>query len=247
MKLLRYIFFTVICTIAATTLYAQNKNFVDMKEFDDNSFKDAMPTVIKDSSILFQHLIGIKYGYSINGIAFNQQIRTKSIENPINFGIYYTYLHSLWESMPYFGFQTGLEYTSFGSKVLFGDEDSPDQTEIEYYYNSYVLPITVQFRTDIKMMRLMVNAGSYAYNICSEYNGKEVPATTNLYGCGLTAGGGVAVKLHPIELHLECTYRYSLSNFFNPKIYSETYWTYAHSTQLQFSVGLFYNFTRKKK
>ncbi len=255
MRLFRKILLTIIFGITTLTLYAQNeieskeevKGYINMKEFEDDSFKDAMPTVIKDSSILFQHLFGVKYGYSVNNIYFNQDIRTKAIYNPINFGVYYTYLHSLWSSMPYFGIQVGFEKSSIGTNVFYGEEDSEDEIKVEYNYNTYTLPLTTQFRTDISIIRLMVNAGGYAYYISSEANGAEVPTTTNRYGYGLTGGGGIAVKFHPIEIHLECNYRYSLSNIFDNQIFSDTYWTFTHATQLQFSVGLFYNFTKKNK
>lgn len=257
MRLLKkYILLLVVFTAGISTLQAQNevkkveeinKGYVDMKEFEDNSFEDAMPTTIKDSSILFQHLIGIKYGCSMNSVNFNQDIRTKPVYSPINVGVYYTYLHALWDSMPYFGLQVGLEYTGIGTNVFFGEEDSENETHINYSYNALMFPLTTQFRADFSIIRLMANAGAYGYYILNEANGAEIPSTTNLYGCGLTAGGGVAIKLHPIELHLECNYKYSLSNFFIPQIYSDTYWTYTHSTQLQISVGLIYNFSKKKK
>ena len=42
-------------------------------------------------------------------------------------------------------------------------------------------------------------------------------------------------------------YRYALSHFCDPKIYSEEYWTYTHANQLTFSLGVFFRLGDGKK
>ena len=96
------------------------------KEFDMNSFADAT-IKIKDSSVLSQHLIGIKAGYGMPNVSFSQDIDHKGFRTPKNFGLYYTYYHSLWKSMPYFSIQTGIEYNEIGYTHLY--EISKNQFE----------------------------------------------------------------------------------------------------------------------
>ena len=91
MKNKLYIFIlALICISVSSNIFAQNE------VFDDNSFKDAMPVKISDSTILNMHIVGVKYGFGISNVAFSQDINHKSINSPVNFGVYYNYYHSLW-------------------------------------------------------------------------------------------------------------------------------------------------------
>ena len=53
-------------------------------------------------------------------------------------------------------------------------------------------------------------------------------------------GGGVAIVMKPVELHFECNYKCGITNFSDPKMYSEQVWVYTHPTQLTFNLGLFF-------
>lgn len=248
----------LVCFPAAATLYAQNKNekrqnqatdttkqqTVDLyKEFNENSFADVGPVKIKDSSLLKQHLIGFKVGYAISSVSFSQDFDHKSIKTPIHFGIYYTYYHSLWKSMPYFGFQTGLEYNEIGYTHVSGNDQNI--TEVKNIYRAIELPILSQFRVDFWKMRLMLNIGPYAYYIMSSNLEGGIPSTTNRLGAGIMGGGGIAFIFKPIELHIECNYKYALSHFYDPQIYSTEYWLYTHSNQLAIQVGVFYRLGKR--
>lgn len=230
-----------VCIFAgnASAQVKTEKNIDIYKEFDDNSFADAVNKVT-DSTILFQHLVGIKGGYGIANVSFSQDIDHKAITTPINFGVYYTYLHSLWGYMPYFGFQTGLEYSEMGFNKITVDENDVVVDEHKQLYRSVQLPMLSQFRVDFWKMRLFLNIGPYGYYLLSTNLEDGIPTTTNTAGVGIMGGGGLAVVMNPVELHLECSYKYGITNFSDPKMYSEEIWVYTHPTQLTFSLGLFF-------
>ena len=96
-----------------TSAQTEENSEAYLKEFDLYSFKDAA-TTIKDSSVLYQHLIGVKYGYGISSVIFSHTKSHKSIASTENYGVYYTYFHSLLGTMPFFGIQTGLAKTQLG-------------------------------------------------------------------------------------------------------------------------------------
>ena len=88
---MRYKLYIILTSILL--LGGLNNLFAQNEVFDDNSFKDAMPVVIKDSTILNMHLIGVKYGFGVSNVGFSADIDHKSIKAQFNVGIYYTYYH----------------------------------------------------------------------------------------------------------------------------------------------------------
>ena len=214
-----------------------------LKEFDLYSFKDA-GTTIKDSTVLYQHLVGVKYGFGISSMIFSHTKDHKQITSTENYGVYYTYLHSLLGTMPFFGIQTGLAKTQLGYNHVteYSDNSMHEEKQV---YNAVELPLTAIFRADIDRIRLMLGIGGWGYHIYGTELPDGIPPTTKTFGFGLLGHGGIAIRLHPVELHLEASYKYGLTEFLDPNIYSEDYWVYAHATQLQFSAGLFINFGSK--
>lgn len=232
----------IICNIAI----GQNKNEVDLKEFDLESFKDASPIRIKDSSILNLHLLGVQYGYGISNMGFSIDIKHKAIKSSKNYGIYYTYFHSLWNSMPYFGLHTGIGITELGYANIREENNVVVETK-EERYTAIEIPFMTKFRIDFWKMRLMIGAGAYGYYLNS-YNGdKNIPETTNKGGYGLIGSGGLAFIFRPLELHVDCTYKYALSSFLDNQIYSKDYWLYTHANQLVVGVGLYYRIATGNK
>ena len=212
------------------------------KEFSLTSFADEEPPKIIDSATLRQHLIGVKWGYSLSNVAFSQDIEHKAIGTTSNFGLYYTYYHSLWDKMPYFGFHTGIEYNEIGyNHIIEGDpEAGTADVENKYIYQAIELPLLSQFRVDFWKMRLMINIGPYGYYIFSTDMEGGIPETTNKLGIGLMGGLGIAFVFNPVEFHIEGNYKYTMSHFYDPEIYSAEYWVYTHSNQIMLSFGIFF-------
>lgn len=238
--------FIILFSILGTGLSAQNVVVEDeayLKEFDLYSFKDAAPK-IKDSSVLYMHLIGAKWGYGMQSVSFSQSSNHKGISTMENYGIYYTYLHSMLGTMPYFGIQVGLAKSDYGythcTKVA-----ENEFTEQQQIYSAIDFSMVSLFRAEMKKMRLMLGAGGYiSYFYDTNLEG-GIPATTNKEHFGIMGQGGIAFKMNPFELHLEASYKYGLTNFYDPQIYSKDYWLYTHPSQLQITVGLQYVIGRK--
>lgn len=230
-------------SVKAQVVTSEENSEAYLKEFDMYSFKDA-GIKIKDSTVLYQHLFGVKYGYAISSVTFSNTKAHKSFASMNNYGVYYTYFHSLLGTMPFFGFQTGIAHTQLGYTHVTRYSDNSSE-ELPQVYNALELPLSSVFRADMNWMRLMFGIGGWGYYIYDTEIPGGIPSTTNQYGFGLLGQAGIAVKLNPFELHLEASYKYGLTEFLDPKIYSEDYWTYTHATQLQFSAGLFLNFGSK--
>src|SRR5574344_185108 len=222
------------------------------KEFDEHSFANASPSRIVDSSKLSGHLIGVKYGYSLSNIYFNRQINHKGITVPVEFGLYYTYYHSLWKSMPYFGIQVGLKYSESGYKLvnngIMPDKEAPSTSyaEVEERYKVIELPLISQFRMEFWKMRAMLNLGFYsAYKFSSDVSG-GFPKKSNRAECGIIGGAGVAFIMKPVELHIEGNYQYAFSLFYKPDVFDAENWIYSHANRFTISMGLFFRLNKKR-
>ncbi len=229
--------------LAAQVVTSQENNEAYLKEFDMYSFKDA-GAKIKDSTILFQHLIGVKYGYSISSVLFSHTKVHKQITSAENYGVYYTYLHSLLGTMPYFGVQIGVAKTDLGY-IHVTEYDDNTTEEQKQLYNAIEVPFTALFRGETQRIRITLGIGGWGYYIYGTNLPDGIPSTTKPAGFGLIGNVGFALKLHPFEFHFEGGYKYGLTEFLDPKMYSDEYWIYSHPTQLQFSAGLFFNFGSK--
>lgn len=236
---------TIAALLVSIAAFSQNTNDAKdpLKEFDPNSFAEA-GTKVKDSTVLYQHLIGVKWGYAKSNVAFSQSSKHKGFNSADNFGIYYTYFHSMLGNMPFFGIQIGLEKSQWGyTHVTEISENVFD--EAEQRYSGLVFPFMAMFRYDISRIRFMLGAGGYGVYIYDTELPDGMPQTTNELGFGLMGEGGIAIKFLPVEVHLTASYKYGLTHFLDPKIYSQDYWLYTHPTQFQISVGLHYNFGGK--
>ncbi len=215
-----------------------------LREFDDNTFRDAQPYKIKDSTIITQHLIGLKYGYGINKVDYSITNDHTQMESLLNLGLYYTYYHTLWGTMPFFGMQLGFELGEIGQTYVEGKDET--RVENELRFRSYTMPLTTQFRYDVGMVRIMLGVGGYFSYISSSLNDLSIPENLNRYGGGIIGNLGFALKFDPIEVHLEGGYRYSLSYLYDPTSFSDRYWVYTYPNQIQISLGLFYRFGNKE-
>ena len=207
-----------------------------LKEFDLYSFKDA-ETKIKDSSVLFMHMVGVKYGYAISSVKFMHTKIHKSIKSPVNVGVYYTYLHSLLGKMPYFGIQTGLSLTQVGYTHVNGSSDKITSEEPQIY-DAVELPLLSIFRADLDKFRLMLGIGGLLSYIYDTQLPDGIPSTTKKGNFGIMGQAGIAFKVKPFELHVEAGYKYGLTPFLDHKYYSEQQWIYTNPTQIFASAGL---------
>jgi len=204
-----------------------------------------------------QHLIGVRSGYAISGTHFKFSNDELNIGTPINFSLLYTYYHGMWGRNHCFGLQTGINYAEQGFIATY--PKYPDYTETTRY-RVIEVPFVSQFHIDFWKMRLLINMGGFAgYRLSAT---EEFPQDINdpfgtiinrkyIFDCydkridyGFIGGGGLAFKMAPMELQLECNYQYSLSMLYNPKKMSNLYYLYTYPHQLVFSLALFFQLSK---
>jgi len=209
-------------------------------------------SLLPPSLLRAQHLIGVRGGYNISGIDFQRNDTPKTVNTATNFSILYTYYHPMWEMFPYFGLQTGINFSEQG---FLTPGDHPELYDA-YRYKVFTIPLTSQFHVDFWKMRLLVNIGAYGgYRLSA----KEVLYTTTgeeikrdyVFDCydtrldyGFTGGGGLSYRIDPFEIQFECNYSYSLSTLYSPKKLSNSYYIYVYPHQLIFSLGLFFRLSK---
>lgn len=180
------------------------------------------------------HLIGIKGAYNLSSVSFNPIMEEASSVTTIkNYSISYIYFHNLWNSMPYFGFQTELYFQEQGY-TLDGERIITKAIEV---------PFTSKFHIDFWKMRLLMNAGAFVGYRTSKSNGFE--ATDYRYDYGFLGGGGLGFVMKPIEIHFEANYHYSLAYMYDPAKVSDTKRYYSHPRQLLLSVAVYFNLFSK--
>ncbi|MBQ1887007.1 MAG: outer membrane beta-barrel protein [Bacteroidales bacterium] len=226
---------------------AQIVDTVDiMKEFDEFSFRDAKVTgEVKDSTRIREHLFGVKWGMSINNLSLSIDYDKKPVTSPKNFGVYYTYYHSLWNAISLFGIETGIQFNEEGYKTQIMDSDGKLVSEGTESFSNITLPFVSQFRIDFWRMRILANAGCFVSRRTSaSFSGllpETVSSTWKKYGYGIIAGGGLAYVFRPFEIHVEANYKYNLSNLYDKaSFYADEYWVSTHTSQIIISVGLHY-------
>ena len=217
-----------------------------MKEFDEFSFRDANITgKVKDSTRLREHLLGVKWGMSVNNLTVSIDYDKKPALSPKNFGIYYTYYHSLWNSISLFGIETGVQFNEEGYKTQILDSDGNLVKEGTESFQNITVPLVSQFRYDFWRMRIIANLGCFvSYRTGAQFSGllsETVSSTWKKKGYGIIGGGGIAFVFRPLELHLEANYKYNLADLYDKaSFYADEYWVSTHTSQIIISVGLHY-------
>ena len=187
-------------------------------------------------------LIGVQYSYDISGIGFSPDISPKSTMQPINAAVLYTRYMSLWDMMPFFGFQTGIRYTTEGF--------TSEWQNCNGTYKLLEVPLISQFNYRIGPLRLLVDGGCYygyrlsvERTITDDYTGTTSISTAfdakdirNDYG--FIFGGGLGFIVGPVELHLEATYKRAMVSVYQTNKISDEYWLFGYGHQLRFSAGI---------
>lgn len=190
-----------------------------------------------------EHLLGLQYSYDLSGIGFTPDIEPKGITAPVNAALLYTCYMSLWDLMPYFGFQTGVRYTTEGFTSSWAGCNGT--------YKLLEVPLVSQFNFKIgRHFRILVNGGCYyAYRLSvdriltDDITGEQTPSSTfddmdirNDYG--FIFGGGCGLIFGPLEFHFEANYKRAMCSVYQPLKISNEYWLFGYSHQLRFSAGI---------
>lgn len=216
------------------------------------TFNDSTEVIKKPKPVERCHLIGVNYSVGFGGLYVTTSTSIQREFSPFGVGITYTYLQDLWGTMSYFGLQTGLRY----SKEGFSYENSRLEPYNTTFYEVAELPFTSLFHFEILdgYVRLLVNGGLYVgyrmkvdrpYMETDDFAATDREDTDIRFDYGIRAGGGFAIVLPPVEIHIECTYKHSFSPIYQPSRDSEYYYTYEYPNQILISVGVHFQLGRK--
>lgn len=196
-----------------------------------------------------EHLIGIKYGYSLSGVIFDPPtLGGKFASAPVNISLLYTYYHSMWGQMPYFGIQTGLKYGQEAVKLELEKENEDDKPKYRTErYTTLELPMISQFRLNFWKMRFLVNLGCYGgYRLTIDREGGFDKYDKRI-DYGLIGGAGIALVFKPVEIHLEGNYKYGFGDYYAKNKYSEDRWTYSNASTIMISLGFYIHLEKNRK
>ena len=190
-----------------------------------------------------EHLIGIKYGVSMSNIMLmTGGIETKPIIIPHQISILYTYNHSMWGLLDYFALQTGVKYAKEGYQSLYEEVLGSMTVDV------IEVPLISQFRFNVSdNFRFILNLGPYAAYRFTTDKPSGFDCYDFQFDYGIIGGGGFAIRFSPIEIHLECNYKFSLRGLYHPKVLDPNIvgaekWLWNYPTQILFSTAVFYKF-----
>lgn len=183
-----------------------------------------------------EHLLGVRYSYDITGVHFTPDIHANKVHTSKNIALLYTYYHNLWDSWNFFGIQFGAKLCQYGFTSEYNIKRM-DQT-----FTAIEVPLVSQFKLDLgKHFRVMLDIGGFGgYRI--KTTKRRFSKDINRWDYGALGGGGFALRFHPIEIHIEALYQYSLAWLYAPDTLSDEWWMYSYPNRLSFNIGLHINF-----
>ncbi|MBQ0122159.1 MAG: hypothetical protein KBS38_00860 [Bacteroidales bacterium] len=213
-----------------TGVFAQDIDFIPEMP-DDFAQLDTLPRPKQFNS---RHMIGVEYFYNIAGISANPDIGEKNVMCPLNFGVFYTYYHPLWDQMNIFGLKIGAKYTEEGYST-----ERDDYGEI---CRMVEFPLVSQFKLDFSRFRFLINIGTYwGYRLSTDKSG-GFDKYDQRHDYGVLAGAGFGILLgNSIEFHVEGNYKFSFASMYHPNKNGEMYWITAYPRTVMISAGLYFN------
>lgn len=246
------------------------------------SYVASNPQLTIDTTFVKKHkqinnysMLGVQYGVNFASAMMNPTREFAMQLMPVEVGIVYTHYSKMFGYMPYFGFQGGLFYSQQAYSFSV-DKDSgyPSSSLLGAYkvkMNVIELPVWAQMHVDFWKLKAMINIGVYAgYRLDinrTYHDGQCGPADVrrqyqnsfhkneNRFFYGVMGGGGLALMLDPIEIHLTAAYKYGLSYVHQPNIStysfetgadkSNYYYTWTNLSNIVVSVGVHYQISRR--
>ena len=223
----RFFLLLVLC-FAALPAAAQDDFIFQMP--DDFAQLDTVTRPARFKSI---HMIGASYGVNWSGVNSTPKIMQERILTYNNIGVHFTYFHALWDQLFNFGLQVGVRHGFEG--YASPREDFGETCEV------VEVPLISKFKLDFSRFRLLLNIGTYGgYRLSTDREG-GFDRYDQRIDYGIIGGGGLAVVLKPVELHLEANYKYSFASMYHTNKLSDIYWIYTYPQNLVFSASLHFH------
>ncbi|MFI3267788.1 MAG: porin family protein [Rikenellaceae bacterium] len=206
-----------------------------------------------------QHAFGVRGGAGVSSVAFSPNLETTFTDIMPTYGITYRYRGG---DTFVGGIEVDLNYVEAGYKYLTGEDY---KNSYERSWQSVELPFLWQPHVTFGKNEngsIFLNAGPYVgYTFSSSDVTYKVDGVVdsveeydfdaikdNVFNYGLMGGLGVGARFGKIEVIAEVRYVYGLSDIIkNPTKYASSSYTESPLSQLNFTVGIYYNFIKKNK
>ncbi|MFI3262611.1 MAG: porin family protein [Rikenellaceae bacterium] len=206
-----------------------------------------------------QHAFGVRGGAGSSTVAFMPLLETRMTDIKSTFGVSYRYRGG---DKFVGGIEVDLNYVETGYKYMTGEdyqnsyERSLQQIELPFLWQPHV---AFGKKDNVSFF---LNAGPYvgmtlgSSNITYKENGvvkEEIDyefdaIKDNVFNYGIMGGAGVGARFGKIEVIAEFRYVYGLSDVLkNPTKYNASSFTESPLSQMNVTVGVYYNFIKLKK
>jgi len=247
----------LLLTVAVFSARSQETFSTDKQQKYSDEYLDTV-SVARQKVINDYTMVGIQGGMGLSFVLWTPSIDQQMRIAPYNVGITYTRYGKMFGYMPYFGFQAGLNFAQEGYRFK-ADKDTGVSPTLEgakeAYMNVVELPIMAHCHIDFWKMKLLLNLGCFAgYRLSINRIGDDVSEdirrsflpSDKRFDYGVKGGAGIGFVFDPIEIHLQATYKQSLSSLYQPDRFSKYYFRYAYPANVVFTVGVHYQLTRRE-
>lgn len=205
-------------------------------------------------------MVGIQYGAGVCRTFWNPRVEQDMVFVPANIGVTYTRYGKMFGYMPFFGFQAGVFYGQDAYQFKYNEQYDYTYT-IEGAEKAIIdvveVPVLCHVHYDMWNFKLMVNIGAYAGyrlsiqrfpgktgSVNPEYEHAFTP-TDRRFDYGIKGGVGFGLVFDPIEIHINATYKHSLSSLYDPDHSSPYYYKFAYPASLVVSAGVHFQLTKR--
>jgi len=215
-------------------------------------------TVYQGHEINNYTLIGFTYGGVLNRMQVVPYQAQATYWNLGHYGFSITHYEKMFDYLPYFGFQVGINYSLEGQQFEYNKENGytpywDDGTE-RMLMRVIEIPVLAQLHFDAPPFKAMASAGFYggyrkSIDRYGEYLDKEYYNKFHDYekpfDYGLQGGVSFGVMFDPFEIHVGGMLRYSWGNLFEPDYASEYYYRSCYPLDVMITVGIYYQLTKR--
>ena len=259
--------FIIISIFLVSALAANGQEKIEIEEITSMKQVAALRDSDLDSIDVKQKLfindytmIGIQYGAGVCRTFWNPRVEQDLAFVPANIGVTYTRYGKMFGYMPFFGFQAGVFYGQDAYQFKYNEEYNYTYT-IEGAEKAVIdvveVPVLCHVHYDMWNFKLMLNIGAYAgYRLSIQRfpgkTGSVNPAyehaftpTDRRFDYGIKGGVGFGLVFDPIEIHINATYKHSLSSLYDPDHSSQYYYRFAYPASLVVSAGVHFQLTKR--
>ena len=201
--------------------------------------------------------IGVQYGVSFSRMNLNTPQKQDWIFAPEYYSVLFTHYEKMFDYLPYFGYQFGVEYGHAGTAMRPNPETGTipvldDATRIEMTVLD--APFMALIHYDVGNFQISARAGIYGgYRMSMKREGIMPEQYQNAFreyehrfDYGLRGGVGFALILDPVEFHIDAGVRYSWSEFQESNYASAYYARYAYPYDAIISAGVTLQLGRRR-